>query len=98
MKKNRGDEAIQIIIHIYLEMLQGNFPCYLKQAKAKMSFIWFSSTKLRKRKVEKVLWGGGGVNVGTSGRGGGSGEVGGEKVKEGEYCVHMYANVKNDTC
>jgi hypothetical protein len=39
-KKNRGDESIHIIIHIYMEMSQGNSLCsYLKQAK--MSFFFF---------------------------------------------------------
>jgi hypothetical protein len=39
MKKNRGKEPIVVIVHIYMEMSQGNFLCsylYLKQAK--MSF------------------------------------------------------------
>jgi hypothetical protein len=35
--KNRGDEPIQVIIHIYMEISQGNSLCsYLKQTK--MSF------------------------------------------------------------
>jgi hypothetical protein len=40
MKKNRGDKTIQVIIHIYMEMSQGNSLCsYLKPAK--MSFFSF---------------------------------------------------------
>jgi hypothetical protein len=31
-KKNRGDEPIQVMIHIYMEIPQGNLLCsYLKQ-------------------------------------------------------------------
>jgi hypothetical protein len=36
MKKNRGNEPIAVIIHIYIEMLQGYSLCsylYLKQVK-----------------------------------------------------------------
>jgi hypothetical protein len=51
MKKNRGNETIRIIIHIYMEVSQGN---YLKQAK--MSF-YFSSTKSENRWVEQILLG-----------------------------------------
>jgi hypothetical protein len=29
MEKNRGDEAIQVIIHIYMEMLTRKFPVEL---------------------------------------------------------------------
>jgi hypothetical protein len=40
MKKNRGDEPIWAIIHIYMEVPQRNSPrSYLKQAK--MSFFFF---------------------------------------------------------
>jgi ribosomal protein S26 len=39
-KKNRGDEPIWAIIHLYMEVPQGNSLCrYLKQAK--MSFFFF---------------------------------------------------------
>jgi hypothetical protein len=55
MKKNRGDEPIGVIIHIYMEISQGNSLCsylYLKQAK--MSFF-FSSIKSENRRMEQVL-------------------------------------------
>jgi hypothetical protein len=54
-KKNRGDEPIQAIIHIYMKVPQVNFLCsYLKQAK--LSF--FSFTKSENRREEQVLPGG----------------------------------------
>jgi hypothetical protein len=43
MKKNRGDETIWVIIHIYMEMSQRNSLCsYLKQTK--ISFFFFYKT------------------------------------------------------
>jgi hypothetical protein len=42
MKKIRGDKAVGVMIHIYMEISQGNSLCsylYLKQAK--MSFIFY---------------------------------------------------------
>jgi hypothetical protein len=42
MKKNRGDEPIWVIIHIYMEISQGNSLCsylYLKQAKNVIFFL-----------------------------------------------------------
>jgi hypothetical protein len=54
MEKNRGDEPIQAIIHIYMEMSQwNNLYSYLKQM------------KMENRKVKQILSG-----VGTSGGGG----------------------------
>jgi hypothetical protein len=39
--KNRGDESIRVIIHIYMEMSQGNSLCsYLKQTKMSFFFIY----------------------------------------------------------
>jgi hypothetical protein len=39
-KKNRGDESIQVIMHIYMEMSQGNSLCsYLKQTKMSLFFL-----------------------------------------------------------
>jgi hypothetical protein len=54
-KKNRGDEPICVIIHIYMEMSQGNsLYSYLKQ-----NIIFFSFTKSENRRAEKFLpWGG----------------------------------------
>jgi hypothetical protein len=52
MKKIRGDKPIEVIIHIYMEISQGNSLCnyiYLKQTKMScFSFIFslFSSEKL----------------------------------------------------
>jgi hypothetical protein len=42
MKKNRGHETIQVIIHIYMEMSQGNsLHSYLKQEKMPFFFSFF---------------------------------------------------------
>jgi hypothetical protein len=39
MKKNKGDKTIQVIIHRYMKMSQGNSLCtYLKQAKTSSFF------------------------------------------------------------
>jgi hypothetical protein len=44
MKKNRGDEPIVVIIHIYMEMSQGHSLCsYLKQTK--ISFFSLSQNQ-----------------------------------------------------
>jgi hypothetical protein len=60
-KKNRGDEPILIIIHIYMDISKGNFLCsYLKQTKMSL----FSFIKSENRRVEQVLPG----EVGTSGK------------------------------
>jgi hypothetical protein len=66
MKKNRGHEPNQVIIHIYMGMSKGNSLCtILKQEK--MSFFSY--------KIDETRLPG---RVGTSGRGGDGGEgVGG---------------------
>jgi hypothetical protein len=54
-ERNRGDEPIWVIIHIYMEISQGNSLCaYLLQTK--MSF--FSFTKSEDRSAEHILPGG----------------------------------------
>jgi hypothetical protein len=43
MKKNRGDEPIGVIAHIYMEIPQGNSLCsylYLKQAKLSLFYLF----------------------------------------------------------
>jgi hypothetical protein len=63
MKKNTRGEPIRFIIHIHMEISQGNSLfgyLYLKQAK--IHFFLFSSTKSENRKAEGV------VLVGTSER------------------------------
>jgi hypothetical protein len=58
MKKNREDEPIEVIIHIYMEISQGNSLCsYIyKQAKTSFfSFFLFSSTKSENKRAEQVL-------------------------------------------
>jgi hypothetical protein len=61
-KEKRGEEPIQVVLHIFMEMSHGNsLYNYLKQTK--MSF-YFSSTKLENRRVEQVLPVGGVVPVG----------------------------------
>jgi hypothetical protein len=58
MKKNRGDEPIGVVIHIYMEISQGNSLCnYLYLEQTKMSFF------LQNQRAE------GGKGFGTSGRG-----------------------------
>jgi chloramphenicol O-acetyltransferase len=71
MKKNRGEEPIGSIIHIYIEISQGDSLCsylYLKQAKMSFfSFSVFSSTKSENMRTEQVLPEDGGVvSVGGS--------------------------------
>jgi hypothetical protein len=54
MKKIRGVKLIGVIMHIYMEISQGNALCsYL------YFFFHFSSTKSENRKVEQVLHQGG---------------------------------------
>jgi hypothetical protein len=58
MKKIRGDEQIGVIIHIYMEILQGNSLCsylYLKQTK--MLFFFFFFYKIGEEEGGNVLWG-----------------------------------------
>jgi hypothetical protein len=62
MKKIRGDKPMEVIIHIYLEISQGNSLCsylYLKQAKMPwFSFylFFFSFYKIeQKNRVSPVL-------------------------------------------
>jgi hypothetical protein len=50
MKKNRGDEPIRVITHVYIEISQGNSLCsYLYLKKAKMSFFSFFFYKIREQ-------------------------------------------------
>jgi hypothetical protein len=56
MKKNRGDEPIGVIIHIYMELSQRNSLCgyfYLKQAK--IPFFLFFFYKIREQEGGTVL-------------------------------------------
>jgi hypothetical protein len=88
MKKNRGDEPIIIIIHIYMDMSQGYFLCsYLYLKKGKISFhssFFYCFYKTGERKGRNILSGGRG-EVGTSG----SGEVCGERGWDGEYGANI---------
>jgi hypothetical protein len=53
-RRNRGDEPIQVIIHIYMEMSQLNtLYIYFKQTK-----MLFLKTKTENRKAKQVLPGG----------------------------------------
>jgi hypothetical protein len=73
MKKNRGDEPVGIIIHIYTEISQGNIPCsylYLKQAKTSFFFLLQNQTiGGRNRSCPGVLAGTSGT-VEVAGKGG----------------------------
>jgi hypothetical protein len=79
MKRIREDETIGVIIHIYMEMSQGNALCsypHLKQTKMSwvlFSLFFFSSTKLEHMRAEKVLPSGEGWHLW---KGGGGGERG----------------------
>jgi hypothetical protein len=59
MMKIRGDKPVGVIIHIYMEILQGNSLCsylYLNQVKLPcFSFSLFSSTKLENKGLNQVL-------------------------------------------
>jgi hypothetical protein len=75
MKKIRGDKPIGVIIHIYIEIPQGNSLCsylYLKQAKVSC-FSFYPSKEMENRKAEQVLPSGEGWN---QWEGGGDGERG----------------------
>jgi hypothetical protein len=55
MKTNGGDEPIGVIVHIYMEISQGNSLysyLYLKKNVIFFLFFLFSSTKLEDRKDE----------------------------------------------
>jgi hypothetical protein len=56
-KKNRGDEPIWVIIHIHMEMSQGNsLYSYLNKQKYHLKFFVF--TKMKNSRAEQVLSGG----------------------------------------
>jgi hypothetical protein len=56
VKKNRGDEPNGIMIHIYVEVPQGNSLCsYLYLKKAKISFCSFFFHKIREQRAEQIL-------------------------------------------
>jgi hypothetical protein len=62
MKKIRGDKPSEVIIHIYMEILQGNSLCSYLHLKLKCHvfhfiFSLFSSTKLENRRVEQAVGG-----------------------------------------
>jgi hypothetical protein len=61
MKKNKGDEIIGVIIHIYMEISQGNSLCsYLYLKLAKMSFFSFLYFPLQNRRISernRSCWG-----------------------------------------
>jgi hypothetical protein len=90
MKKNR-DESIQVLIHIYMEISQGNSLCnYFKQTEMSLFLPFFFFTKSYNRRVEQVLqglwyqwWGGGGK---------GCGRVNIVQI----LCIHVY-KWKNET-
>jgi hypothetical protein len=62
MKKNKGDEPIWPIVHVQMEVSQGNSLCsYLKQA----NMLFFFFYKIRDQEGRTgLIW-----VVGTSGRG-----------------------------
>jgi hypothetical protein len=53
-EKNRGDESRRVIIHIHMEMSQGNSLC----SNLKQKWHFFSFTKLGNKRIEQVLSGG----------------------------------------
>jgi hypothetical protein len=95
MKKLRGDEPSGVIIHIYMEISQGDSLCsyfYLKQAK--ISLFSFFFYKIRGQE------GGTGPAQGrldTNGRVEGTGK-GGRKVNTVQKTYTHVCKSKNDTC
>jgi hypothetical protein len=80
MKKIRGNESIGAIIHIYIEISQGNSLysyLYFKQAKCQF-FLFFFLQNWRPGRKNRSCSGGG---DGTCGRG----RESRKRVKEGEY-------------
>jgi hypothetical protein len=67
MKKIRGDKPFGVIMHTYMEILQGIPLCsylYLKQAKMSyFSFYLFPFIKLKNRRAEQVCPEGGLASV-----------------------------------
>jgi hypothetical protein len=65
VKRTRGDELIEVVIHTCMETSQGNSLCshlYLKLAKIScFSFHLLSFTKLENRRAEQILQGRGNV-------------------------------------
>jgi hypothetical protein len=97
VKKIRGDKLVGVIIHIYMEISQGNSLCsypYLKLKCQVFSFylFFFIFYKIREQKGGTSPEGGAGIN--------GRGRVLGKNGKEGEYgtkmCIHV-SKCKNDT-
>jgi hypothetical protein len=68
MQKIRGGKPAGVIIHISMELSQGNSLCYLKQKCHVFHFIlsFYSSTKSENRRAEQALPRG---RAGTRGRG-----------------------------
>jgi hypothetical protein len=67
MKKNGGDEPIQVIIHIYMVISQGNSLCsylYLKQAKKSFFIFFFYKIGEQESRTGPVGWGGVQMGVG----------------------------------
>jgi hypothetical protein len=90
MKKNREDESIWVLIHIYIEMSQGKSLCsYLITNNQKCHFFLLSSIKSNRRE-EQVLPDRG---IGTSGRERSQRKVGRGKIQY-KKCVHVYVNAK----
>jgi hypothetical protein len=95
MKKIRGDKPIGVIIHIYMELSQGNSLCsylYLKLKCPVFCFIssLFSSTKLGLGRQTSPAWGEGWHQCGR-----GEGHRRLNMVQK--MCTHVY-KCKNDTC
>jgi hypothetical protein len=94
MKKIRRDKQIGVIMHIYMEISQGNSLCiYLYLKHAKMSFLSYFFYKTRKQEGGT----GPGGEVGTSGRGEVTGKESARVTLVQKLCTHV-CKCKNDTC
>jgi hypothetical protein len=88
-KKNRGEEPIGDIIHVYMEMSQGNSLCScLKEAQKISFFFFFLLQNWRTEGKTRPCLG-----IGTSGMGEGI-RKGCRMVNMVEYYVLMYENGK----
>jgi hypothetical protein len=91
-KKNQGDEPIWVIIHIYMEMSQGNFLCScLKLTKLSIFFSLLQSQRTGGKNRSCM------GEVGTSGRGDEVGKGYGRVNMVQVLCIHVY-KWKNDAC
>jgi hypothetical protein len=101
MKKNRGDEQIRVIIHIYMNISQGNslVATFISNKQKVIFFLFFllsSSTKSREKENRMVFPGRVG-RIGNNTRRKVAGKGGRRENTVQKMCTHVY-KCKNDTC